>query len=118
MGQDWQIEYYTNPQGDKPVEEFINKQDEAIQVKIVRLLEHLEEFGVQVGPPHVKRLTGTKLWELRILGANNIRIFYIAEKGQIFLLLHAFKKKKQKTDKRELKTAEERLVQYRLVKGD
>lgn len=102
MGEKWKIDYYETDRGDKPVQIFIEAQDEKTQTKIVRILEHLEEFGTQVGAPR----------ELRILGTNNIRIFYVAIKEQKFLLVHAFKKKKQKTDKREVRLAQERLAEY------
>ncbi|MBI4089339.1 MAG: type II toxin-antitoxin system RelE/ParE family toxin [Candidatus Levybacteria bacterium] len=105
----WKIEYYESSSGNKPVEEFINSLEEKVQVKIFRTLELLEEFGTRMGLPHVKKLTSTPLWELRMLGSNNIRIFYVAQKQKQFLLLHAFKKKTQKTDKKEIKIALERL---------
>lgn len=113
MIQKWRIIYYKSPSGDMPVKNFINEQEEQTQIKIARMFDHLEEFGTQVGAPHVKKLTGTELWEIRILGANSIRIFYISVALQTFLLLHAFKKKTQKTEKRQIRTAEDRLAEYR-----
>lgn len=109
----WRITYYKSSGGDMPVKKFINEQEEQTQIKIARMFDHLEEFGTQVGAPHVKKLSGTELWEIRILGAKSIRIFYIAVEIQKFLLLHAFKKKTQKTEKRQIRTAEERLAEYR-----
>jgi phage-related protein len=108
--------YFQLSSGEKPVKVFINEQEGSTQVKIIRLLEHMEEFGTRVGAPHVKKLVGTELWELRILGANNIRIFYIAVEQQTFLMLHGFKKKTQKTEKKEIRLAEERLSEYRARK--
>lgn len=76
-------------------------------------MDLLEEHGILLGPPHSKKLTGTPLWELRILGSNNIRIFYIAIVHRKFLLLHGFQKKKQKTDFKEIKTAIARLNDFK-----
>lgn len=90
--------------------------DTKTQNKIADVLDLLEEFGILVGPPHLKKVTGTPLWELRILGSDNIRIFYVAVVGRKFLLLHAFAKKKQKTDRREIKTAIERLKDFQFRK--
>lgn len=109
----WHIEYYESPAGSKPVEEFIHSFEEKAQTKIVRTLELLEEFGITIGLPHAKKVTGTPLWELRILGSDSLRIFYIAKEQQSFLLLHAFKKKAQKTEKKEIKIALERLREHR-----
>lgn len=108
----WEIDYYESPAGNKPVEEFINLLEEKAQNKIVRALELLEEFGIRLEHPHVKKLTGTSLWELRILGSDSIRIFYVTKEQKHFLLLHGFKKKSQKTDKKEIKIAIKRLQEY------
>lgn len=75
----------------------------------------LQEFGVRLGVPHIKKLTGTELWELRILGSDSIRIFYIVT-GKNFLLLHGFKKKKNKTPPKEIRIAEDRLAEFRTRK--
>ncbi|HWY79737.1 MAG TPA: type II toxin-antitoxin system RelE/ParE family toxin [Candidatus Sulfotelmatobacter sp.] len=112
MSVKWIIEYFESSTGNKPVEEFINSLEEKAQVKIFRTFELLEEFGIRLGLPHVKKLTGTSLWELRILGSDSIRIFYIAKEQQTFLLLHAIKKKTQKTEKKEIKIANERLNEF------
>lgn len=108
----WSIKIYESPNGDKPVEEFIKSLDERIQLKISRTLDHLEEFGLAGEYQHVKKLTGTPLWELRILGADSIRIFYVAITGKVFLLLHGFKKKSQKTPSREISIARKRLNEH------
>lgn len=108
----WQIDYYESSAGNKPVEAFISSLDVKVQDKVVRTLELLEEFGISLGRPHVKKLTGTPLWELRILGSDSIRIFYVAKELESFLLLHGFKKKTQKTEKKEIKAAIQRLQEY------
>lgn len=112
MDEKWEIIYYATAQGNSPIREFIQSLDVKIQNRIADILDLLEEFGTLVGPPHSKKVTGTPLWELRILGGENIRIFYVAVVGRNFLLLHGFQKKKQKTDKREIKTAINRLNDY------
>lgn len=86
--------------------------DEKARLKISRTFELLEQFGLAGADPHAKKLTGAPLWELRILGSDSIRILYVTITGRIFLLLHGFKKKKQKTPPKEIKVAEERLKEY------
>lgn len=113
MDQKWRIIYYEISQGKNPVLEFIQDLNIKAQNKLVEALEQLEEFGVLLGHPHSKKVASTPLWELRILGGDNIRIFYIAIAHRTFLLLHAFVKKKQKTDEREIKTALDRLEDYK-----
>lgn len=112
MNQKWKIIYYDTTQGRSPVFEFIHDLDIKVQNKIATVLDLLEDLGTLVGPPHSKKVTGTPLWELRIVGSDNIRIFYVAVVNRQFLLLHAFQKKKQKTDLTEIKTAIARLNNY------
>lgn len=114
MNEEWSIVYYKTAQGKDPVYNFINSLDEKAKSKIINTIDLLEGFGIRLGLPHAKKLTGTPLWELRILGSSNIRIFYVVIVGKKFLLLHGFQKKKQKTDQKELKTAVERLKDYLL----
>lgn len=113
MDQKWEIIYYETSQGNSPVFEFIQSLNVKAQYKVAEVLELLEEHGIFLGPPHSKKLTGTPLWELRILGSDNIRIFYVAVMNRKFLLLHGFQKKKQKTDAKEIKTAVKRLDEFK-----
>ena len=116
MDSKWKVQVYESPSGDKPVEEFIKSLDEKAQLKISRTLDLLEEFGLEGAFPHFKKLAGTSLWELRILGSDSIRILYITITGKIFLLLHGFKKKSQKAPPKEIVTAQRRLNEYQTRK--
>lgn len=112
MDSQWKIDYYKTEKGKIPVLEFLGALDAKAKSKVINTLDLLKEFGVKVGPPKVEKIRGTELWELRILGKDNIRIFYVTKIGRSFLLIHGFIKKKQKTDTREIKTALERLKDY------
>lgn len=113
MEESWKVVLYKNPQGDAPVNRFILSLEIKAQSKVRDTIKLLQEFGIRLGLPHVKKLAGTKLWELRILGSDSIRILYIATSGKTFLLLHGFKKKKDKTPLKEIKMAEDRLAEFR-----
>lgn len=112
MDQKWKIVYYKTLQGTDPVYDFINSLEGKVKSKVINKIDLLEEFGIKLGLPHAKKLRGTPLWELTIIGSDNIRIFYVAVVDKKFLLLHAFQKKKQKTDRREIRAAIERLREY------
>lgn len=112
MDQKWEIEMYENITGDKPIEEFMDSLESKIKLKVINAVELLKTFGLSGSYPHIKKLTNTNLWEYRILGSDNIRIFYVTVTGKIFLILHGFKKKKQKTPVKEIKIAQERLTEY------
>lgn len=113
MEDKWEIILYRSPSGDHPVQQFIDDLEIKTQSKIQDAIKLLREFGICLGPPHVKKLTGTDLWELRILGGDSVRVLYVTVTGKIFILLHGFKKKKNKTPPKEIRIAEDRLVEYR-----
>lgn len=115
MKKQWSIAYYTPPSNSlSPLVRFIENLTEREWAKLSNTFELLKNFGVQAGPPHVRKLTDTPLWELRILGQDNIRIFYIIVSNKTFLLLHGFVKKKQKTPRKEINIALTRLKKYKL----
>ncbi|PIS09244.1 type II toxin-antitoxin system RelE/ParE family toxin [Candidatus Beckwithbacteria bacterium CG10_big_fil_rev_8_21_14_0_10_34_10] len=108
----WRIDYYQTHLRKYPVYDFIEKLPEKSQTKIYHTFELLAEFGPQLKLPHIKKIINTPLWELRVLGEKSLRFFYIAKVGKSFLFLHGFTKKSQKTPKKEIKTALNRLKDY------
>lgn len=112
MDEKWKIEYYKTKSDKSHVKEFLDNLETHTGAKVFATLDLLKEFGINLGMPHSKKVLGTSLWELRVLGNDNVRIFYIAKIGKTFLLLHGFLKKKQKTDKKEIKIASDRLAEY------
>ncbi len=113
MDAKWKLVYYETVQGTSPVFDFIGSLELKARTKVANTLDLLKEYGTKVGFTNAKKLTGSELWELRVLGSDSIRIFYVAIVDKNFLLLHGFQKKKQKTDRKEIKTAEERLRDFR-----
>lgn len=94
--------YYITASGRKVVQEFIDSLEKAQQVKVLRIINTIESYGLLSVIPHLKKISGTHLWEIRILGKDNIRIFYVTLSRESILILHGFIKKKQKTDTREI----------------
>lgn len=106
------ILYYTTSSGENPVKKFIEFLAERQQKKLTRILSYIEEYGLVTAIPHVKKLTGTSLWEIRILGQDNIRVLYASVHFESILLLHGFIKKSQNTPKKEIETALNRLADW------
>ena len=96
----WNIILFESNRNDKPVEEFIKSLQTQTQAKIIHNINLLETYGSNLSMPHSKPLNN-KLFELRIRGKEEIRIIYAFLKKDIYLL-HAFKKKAQKTLQREI----------------
>jgi len=114
MDQVWKVVLYLSRSGSSPVQEFIDSLEIKAQPKIRDTIKLLQEFGIALGLPHAKKLIGTDLWELRVLGSDSIRVLYVAVIGKKFVLLHGFKKKQNKTPTKEVKTAKDRLADYKL----
>jgi len=112
----YKAELYEKENGKIPVLEFILNLNPKQQAKIYREIDLLEKFGSDLHYPHVGSIKGkryTDLWELRIELASDIfRVFYFLPKNNKAILLHGIVKQKQKTPKKELDTALERMKEY------
>lgn len=109
--------YYTTTKGKNPTEEFLDSLQKQDKVKIFRILQYIEIYGLISALPHAKKITGTSLWEIRVLGKTGIRIMYATLYENSILLVHGFLKKKQKAPAKEVRIAINRmqdwLVRYR-----
>ncbi len=103
----WKVFFFQTARGEFPVEDFIKEQDEATYAKALQAIKLLTNNGPFLKPPFIKKLQD-KLYELRISGKVAIRIFYTISNNEYYLL-HAFKKKSQKTPIKELKVAIDRI---------
>ena len=104
----WNISLYKSSSNDSPVVDFIYSLEKSTRAKVARNIELLEQFGNNLGAPYSKKIN-TRLYELRIRGREEVRIFYAFGQGRVIYLLHGFKKKSQKTPRREIETAQKRL---------
>ena len=100
----WTVVYYVSSSGENPVKQFLDANLKA-KAKALRIFSNIEEYGLLSVIPHIKKLTGTPLWEIRILGADSVRILYITRAEKQILLLHGFIKKTNKTPSKELNVA-------------
>lgn len=103
----WNVKFFQTARGNYPVKEFIEEQEMSTRTKITHAIDFLENYGPYLKPPYIKKLQD-KLYELRISGKIAIRIFYTMMNNEYYLL-HALKKKSQKTPHKELQTALDRM---------
>ncbi len=103
----WKVNFFQTSRGDYPVKDFIKGLDTTTRARIGLSLTLLMNQGPFLKPPYIKKLQD-KIYELRISGKTPIRIFYTMANGKYYLL-HAFKKKSQKTPPKELKLAIDRM---------
>lgn len=92
---------------DKGIDEFIESLEDITIAKVLRTIDLLEKFGHALGLPHSKPL-GKGLFELRVRGKQDIRIFY-AFHGAEAVLLHGFIKKSSQTPRKELTAARQKM---------
>jgi phage-related protein len=102
----WKVKFFQTRRGDYPVKDFIERLDKKTYSRALKTITLLHNFGPFMRMPYSKKITSSVL-ELRIKGAESIRILYSPHK-QEFYLLHAFKKKTQKIPRRELEIALDR----------
>ena len=111
------VEFYETRDGQCPVWEFLenlriksaSNKDARIQHKQASLyIELLQQNGTRLNENITKHLEDG-IWELR---PGNNRVFYFFYENNTFVLLHQFRKKSQKTPKREIEKAKSERIDY------
>jgi phage-related protein len=105
---DWKITFYS-----VRVEAEINALPAGLVARFVRYAERMEIYGPNLGMPHTRSM-GDGLFELRLKATEGIaRVFFCTVVGRQIVMLHQFVKKSEKTPKRELKIAWNRMKEIR-----
>lgn len=113
----YEIEFYETEDGKCPIWDFLEalrlkaptNKDARIQHKQASLyIELLQQNGTHMNAEITKHLDDG-IWELR---PGNNRIFYFFCQNDTYVLLHQFRKKSQKTPKREIEKAKAELNDY------
>ena len=100
----------------KPIEDFILSLNDKTKIKIAVLIEKLGENPFELKDFSKKITKG--LYELRLYYSKKwYRIIYAFDKEKIIILLHGFIKKTSKTPKKEIKVANQRLLDYKKQGG-
>lgn len=111
------VEFYETQDGECQVWDFLeglrikaaSNKDSRIQHKQASLyIELLQQNGTHMSENITKHLEDG-IWELR---PGNNRVFYFFFQDDIFVLLHQFRKKSQKTPKREIEKAKRERDDY------
>ena len=91
----------------KDVENFIKGLEKPTIAKVLRVIDLLEKFSYLLGLPHSKKIS-PDLFELRIRGKQEVRIFYTFQRGNI-VMFHGFIKKTQVIPKQGIEQAKRKL---------
>lgn len=97
----WLVEFL-----DKGVEEDFSALPRDIRASFERIVHLIESQGLTfMREPYVKHLEGP-LWEMRMKGRDGIaRAAYVTANGRRVVVVHVFRKKTQKTPRREIELA-------------
>lgn len=94
---------------DERVKKFLSTLTEVDQGRVQGYLELFVKNGFSLPGQYLKKIESS-LWELR---PGDIRLL-IGKAGLYFVAVNAFKKKTQKTPRKEIETARKRLKEYQL----
>ena len=104
----WKVTFYSTR-----VEAEINALPAGFVARFVRYAERMETYGPNLGMPHTRPM-GDGLFELRLKAAEGIaRVFFCTVIERQIVVLHQFVKKSEKTPKRELQIAWNRMREIR-----
>lgn len=108
---DFEVSYYTDINGNKPVKDFLSEIFSKNQLFFEQCISAIERIKHRIyhKEPFSKAL-GDGLFEIRIrLKYDIARIIFVFAKGRQIILLHGFVKKTEKIPLKELEIAKERL---------
>ena len=113
----FEIVFYRDKDGKSEIAELLDElklkseTDKSARInreKIMTYIEALTRYGTRMGKPFVKHIEGD-LWELRPL---RNRIFFFYWRDNKFIFVHWFIKKTQKTPKREIELAKNKMKDF------
>lgn len=103
--QGFEIIFYMNEKGEKPVEEFLDSLNDKMRAKMLLSIRIVREYGYQARMPYSKELENG-LFELRAkVGSDISRVIYFFVVGRKIVLTNGFIKKTQKTPRSEIEKA-------------
>lgn len=94
---------------DHRVKEFLESLSETDQGRAQGYIELFEQNGFILPGKYLKKIEGD-IWELR---PGNIRLL-VGKAGTRMIVVNGFKKKTEKTPRKEIDTAKKRLEEYKL----
>jgi phage-related protein len=107
MNKKYRIGFYKSSRV-SPVVKFIENDISVVShAKSAKVFALVEEYGPAIGEPHIKKVA-KRLFEIRIKGKEQIRYLFCIFDLNI-IILHGFKKKKNKIDKDDIDLANNRL---------
>lgn len=108
------VEFYENDRDVSELWDFLEELRIIQYKQIVLYIQLLQDNGTRLSENVTKHLMDG-IWELR---PGNNRVFYFCWRGDRFVLLHQFRKKSQKTPRREIERAKAERDDWLARKGE
>ena len=104
----WKVKYYNQAVADE-----LSHWPSKMQGKYLRIIDLIEAHGPNLGPPLTKPLKNG-LFEMRVKAQEGIgRAFFCYQQSHEIIVLHLFVKKTQRTPKKELHIAMQRMKEVK-----
>ena len=104
----WSVEFFLRENRASSTTDFMGQVSALARTKTAHYLQLLQEPGPQLSMPYTRHVQG-KVWELR---PDHYRVLYFAGASRRFIVLHVFRKKSNRTPRKEIDRALRRLDDY------
>jgi|ERR1700683_1312441 len=109
---EWAIDFYQEPDGRAPVEEFLESLSIEARAKALALIQMLKAHGPSLPFQYSSQAVGRIREPRTQYGKDKIRILYFADARRMFILLHGFVKRTAKLEPSEVRQAEYRMDRH------
>ena len=99
----YKVRFYIARNGRSPIKDFIDSAQKSLRAKVTKQINTLQQFDLTVENPYLRKVSGTPLWESRILGKDSTRIICVTVVNKEIVIIHIFRKKDNKMSSRDLK---------------
>lgn len=105
------IIFYSKDNGKQPVYEFIKGLPIKDRARVLAYLQGIEDLGFDSPRAQFRQIKGS-LWEIKIrVQSGGYKLFYVRLYKDLLVLLHAYRKQSQKAPRKEIDTAERRMLE-------
>lgn len=108
----WQIEFFEEQDGRRPVQAWLDGLPEAVRGKVLARIDLLAQHGPTLDYPYTSQIEG-KLREVRVrLGKTRYRVLYFFDESRVGVLLHGFTKNTAAVEEADKRMARARMARH------
>jgi hypothetical protein len=108
----WQIEFFEEQNGSRPVQAWLDGLQEGVRGKVAARIDLLAQHGPTLDHPYTSQIEG-KLREVRLrFGRTRYRVLYFFDDARVGVLLHGFTKDTAAVEEVDKKIGRSRMAQH------